>query len=80
MPKKPICPIESSPVNPTTRFRLTAKIAHMAKTVPTVIAKPTPCHSANATAQEMTSRFAHTSTLPRLSRRSSRGVARSHPR
>ena len=64
MPKKPMCPTDSRPVNPTTRFRLTASMAQMAKTVPTVMANPTPCHSMNPMAHAMTNRFAHSWTLP----------------
>ena len=64
MPKKPMWPTDSSPVKPTTRFRLTARIAQMAKTVPRVMANPTPCHMANTTAHVMTIRFAHSSMLP----------------
>ena len=64
MPKKPMCPTDSSPVKPTTRLRLTASMAQIAKTVPTVMANPTPCHSMNPMAQVMTNRFAHNWMLP----------------
>ena len=60
-------------MKPTTRFRLTARIAQIAKTVAMVIAKPTPCQSMNATAQVSTIRFAQSSTLPRARRRRARG-------
>ena len=71
MPKKPICPTDSSPVKPTTRFRLTASIAQMPNTVPRAMANPTPCHNINAMAHEMMSRFAHSSMLPLTDVRSS---------
>ena len=69
MPKNPMCPTDSSPVKPTTRFRLTARIAQIANTVPTVIAKPVPSHAMNTQSPSvMTSRLAHSSMLPRASR------------
>ena len=74
MPKKPICPTDNSPAKPTTKFRLTASIAHIANTVATVMANPTPCHSMNATAQPITNRFAHSCILPFDVRQNSRGL------
>ena len=68
MPKKPMCPTDSNPVNPTTRFRLTARIAQMAKTVPIVMAKPNPCQMTKATTHTSTMMFAHSSTFPFASR------------
>ena len=64
IPKKPTCPTDKSPVNPTTKFRLTAKIAQITKTVPMEMANPTPCHTMKTMAQPITNRFAHSSTLP----------------
>ena len=67
MPKKPMCPTESSPVNPTTKFRLMASIAQMPKTVAMVMANPAPCHSMNPMAHDSISRLAHSSMLLRPS-------------
>ena len=73
IPKNPTCPTDSSPVNPTTKFRLTARIAQMAKTVPTDMANPVPCHTMNTTVQPIMNRFAHSSMLPLANRRNSLG-------
>ena len=73
MPKNPMCPTDNRPVYPTTRLRLTARIAQIPKTVPSVTAKPTPCKRINATAHAMMIRLAHTSRLPRLNPRSCPG-------
>ena len=53
IPKKPMWPTESSPVYPTTKFRLTERMAQMQNTVPSVTANPTPCHSVKMTAVPM---------------------------
>ena len=60
-----MCPTDKSPVKPTTRFRLTAKIAQIQNTVPSVIANPTPCHNVNTMAHVMMNRFDQSSRFPR---------------